>query len=223
MPLNRLLPNARRRLGTLASARDGVALIEFAYSLPIMVTLGLGGLELINYTTAHLRVNQIAISLADNASRAKQEVVGSDPRFRELDANESIRAAHLQGGNLDLKENGRVILSSLEVNDDGGQWIHWQRCGGEKFHLSRYGQQGTGKTGTSFDGMGSGPRLVQAEPNFAIMYAEVFYDYEPLIFRGLIPEQTLYKTAAMYVRDDRDLSKIFNPEPKVKVADRSTC
>lgn len=205
---------ARRRLAALVDACEGVALIEFAYSLPIMVVLGLGGLELINYTTAHLRVNQIAISLADNASRAKQEVVSGDPKFREVDANESIRAAQLQGGNLDLKENGRVILSSLEVNDDGGQWIHWQRCGGDTAHVSRYGEEGTGETGTSFEGMGTGTRLVKAEPNFAIMYAEVFYDYKPLIFRGLIPEQTIYKTAAMYVRDDRDLSDIFNPEPE---------
>lgn len=209
-----------REFRALARARDGVALVEFAYSLPIMVTLGLGGLELVNYTTAHLRVNQIAISLADNASRAKQEVVGANPRFRELDANESIRAAQLQGGNLDLKANGRVVLSSLEVNEDGGQWIHWQRCGGDKSYPSRYGTEDEGETGTSFAGMGTGTRLVQAEPRFAIMYAEVFYDYQPIVFRGLIPEQTIYKTAAMYVRDDRDLSGIFNPSPE---ADESFC
>ena len=221
MPLTRIIPSALGHLRRLAKAREGVALIEFAYSLPIMVTLGFGGLELINYTTAHLRVNQIAISLADNASRAKQEVVGSNPRFRELDANESMRAAQLQAGNLDLDEHGRIILSSLEVNDDGGQWIHWQRCDGDQSHLSRYGQEGIGETGTDFQGMGSGSRMVQAEENFAIMYAEVFYDYQPLIFGDLIPEQTIYKSAAMYVRDDRDLSGIFNPEPSVD--DRSTC
>lgn len=201
-----------------ARACEGVALIEFAYSLPIMIALGFGGLELVNYTTVHLRVNQIAISLADNASRAKQEIVGGNPRFRELDANESIRAAFLQGGNLDLKENGRVILSSLEVNDDGGQWIHWQRCGGDKTYPSKYGPEGTGETGTAFQGMGSGTRQVQAESNFAIMYAEVFYDYRPVIFGELIPEQTIYKTAAMYVRDDRDLSGVFNPAPAAPVS-----
>lgn len=214
---------ALRTLRKLIRAREGVALIEFAYSLPIMVTLGFGGMELVNYTTAHLRVNQIAISLADNASRAKQEVEGSNPRFRELDANESILAAQLQGGTLDLAKNGRVILSSLEVNPDGGQWIHWQRCGGAATHNSRYGPEGTGATGTAFAGMGEGKRRVQAEPQFAIMYAEVFYDYSPLIFGWMIPKQTIYKTAAMYVRDDRDLSGagIFDPVPSV--AKRSTC
>lgn len=214
---------ALRTLRKLIRAREGVALIEFAYSLPIMVTLGFGGMELVNYTTAHLRVNQIAISLADNASRAKQEVEGSNPRFRELDANESILAAQLQGGTLDLAKNGRVILSSLEVNPDGGQWIHWQRCGGAATHNSRYGPEGTGATGTAFAGMGEGKRRVQAEPQFAIMYAEVFYDYSPLIFGWMIPKQTIYKTAAMYVRDDRDLSGagIFDPAPSV--AKRSTC
>ncbi|AKM07057.1 TadE/TadG family type IV pilus assembly protein [Pelagerythrobacter marensis] len=218
MPVIARLAATCRRLRTLARAREGVALIEFAYSLPIMITLGFGGLELVNYTTTHLRVNQIAISLADNASRAKQEIVGGNPRFRELDANEAIRAAYLQGGNLDLQENGRVVLSSLEVNSDGGQWIHWQRCGGDKTYPSKYGPQGTGATGDDFDGMGRGTRQVQAEENFAIMYAEVYYDYQPVVFGDLIPDQTVYKTAAMYVRDDRDLSGIFNPSPTAPVS-----
>jgi hypothetical protein len=220
MPVIRFVLGTKLMLHRLAKARDGVALIEFAYSLPILVTLGFGGLELVNYTTTHLRVNQIAISLADNASRAKQEVVGSNPRFRELDANESMRAAQLQAGNLDLLENGRVVLSSLEVNPDGGQWIHWQRCSGEANHVSRYGAENTGRTGTSFQGMGAGGRMVQAEPNFAIMYAEVFYDYEPMVLGQFIPRQTIYKTAAMYVRDDRDLSGIFNPSPAVPTPSR---
>ena len=206
-----------RNLRAIARGRDGVALVEFAYSLPIMALLAFTGLELVNYVTAHLRVNQIAISLADNASRAKQEVVGSNPRFRELDANESIRAAQLQGGNLDLAEHGRVILSSLEVNDDGGQWIHWQRCGGALSNRSRYGDEGTGRTGTDFGGMGIGTRNVRSEENFAIMYAEVYYDYQPLVLPNFVSGQTIYKSAAMYVRDDRDLSGkgIFDPEPRV--------
>lgn len=212
----------RRGLRAIARDRRGVALIEFAYSLPIMALLAFTGLELVNYVTAHLRVNQIAISLADNASRAKQEVVGSNPRFRELDANESIRAAQLQGGSLDLARHGRVILSSLEVNDDGGQWIHWQRCGGAKSYGSRWGDQGTGATGTDFGGMGIGTRNVQSEENFAIMYAEVYYDYQPLVLDHFIPDQTIYKSAAMYVRDDRDLSGagIVNPAPS---APRQLC
>lgn len=220
MPLRRFALGARHKLRRLAQARDGVALIEFAYSLPIMVILGFGGLELVNYTTTHLRVNQIAISLADNASRAKQQVMTGDPIFRELDANESMRAAQLQGGNLKLLDNGRVVLSSLQVNDDGGQWIRWQRCSGEANHTPRYGVEGTGRTGTSFQGMGAGGRMVQAEPNFAIMYAEVFYDYEPMVLGQFIPRQTIYKTAAMYVRDDRDLSGIFNPSPAVPTPSR---
>lgn len=204
-----------RNLRAIARDRRGVALIEFAYSLPIMALLAFTGLELINYVTAHLRVNQIAISLADNASRAKQEVRNSDPLFRELDANESIRAAQLQGGNLDLAAHGRVILSSLEVNDDGGQWIHWQRCGGALNESSRWGDEGTGETGDDFGGMGIGQRNVQAEDRFAIMYAEVYYDYQPLVLGNFIPDQTIYKSAAMYVRDDRALEKgIVNPEPE---------
>ena len=46
MPVKRALLRLRRRFAALVRAREGVALIEFAYSLPIMITLGFGGLEL---------------------------------------------------------------------------------------------------------------------------------------------------------------------------------
>src|SRR5690606_27703432 len=115
---------------------SGVAFIEFAYTLPFLMVLGLGGVEVANFAITHLRVSQLAVSLADNASRAKQEIVAGVPRMREADVNESFLAAELQSGNLDVQNNGRLILSSLGVNEDGGQWIHWQRCFGSADYRS---------------------------------------------------------------------------------------
>src|SRR5690606_26638093 len=77
-------------VGRLLRDRSGLALVEFAYSLPILMILGLGGVEVANYSVAHMRVSQIAVSLADNASRAKQEIVSGVPRMREYDVNETF-------------------------------------------------------------------------------------------------------------------------------------
>jgi len=207
----------RRTLGALLRDDSAVALIEFGYSLPFLMILGLGGVEVANYSITHMRVSQIAVSLADNASRAKQEIVAGVPRMREYDVNEAFRASEVQSAGLDIENNGRLILSSLETNASGGQWIHWQRCFGTANYTSSYGKQGDGATGTSFQGMGPTGSKVTAEAGFAVMFAEVVYDYKPLVFDRFISAQPIRKTAAMYVRDDRDLSQIYNPSPAATV------
>ncbi|MBN8499899.1 MAG: pilus assembly protein [Sphingomonadales bacterium] len=202
-------------LARLARNKSGVAMIEFAYSAPVLALLLIGGVELSNFAITHMRVSQVAVSLADNASRAKQSVVSGVPRIREADVNEVFSAAQLQGGTLDFQAHGRLILSSLETNASGGQWIHWQRCFGDGDYDSSYGVQGDGATGTSLTGIGPTNRRVSAESGTAIMFVEVVYDYQPLLFSDFMQSAQIRKTAAMYVRDNRDLSGIYNPSPSV--------
>jgi len=203
----------RRLLGDVS----GVALVEFAYSLPFMTILGLGGIEIANYSVTHMRISQIAVSLADNASRAKEQIDAGVPYMREYDVNEAFQAAEVQSGNLDIQANGRMILSSLEVNpgNNNRQWIHWQRCSGSKSaYNSSYGTEGDGASGTAFKGMGPTGRVLTAESGYAIMFVEVVYDYQPLLFGRFIPTGPIRKTAAMYVRDDRGLQDgLKNPDP----------
>ena len=202
-----------RLLTQLRNDRSGVAMIEFAYTMPIFLVLLGSGVELTNFAITHMRVSQVAVSLADNASRAKQSVVSGVPRIREADVNEVFMAAELQTHGLDIRERGKLILSSVETNSEGGQWIHWQRCFGEADHKSSYGKEGDGKTGTSLTGMGPAGREVAADPGSAVMFVEVAYDYRPLMFGDSFLNTVIRKTAAMYVRDNRDLSAIYNPSP----------
>ena len=219
--MSRVSANGRRSLREvllwLSHDRRGLASIELAYVAPVLMLLGLGGVDLVNYSITQMRVGQIAASLADNASRSKQEVVSGVPRMREVDVNEAFAAALLQGGSLDMEANGRLILSSLEVNSQGGQWIHWQRCLGDGPFSSSYGKQGDGANGTEFAGMGPAGRRVQAESGFAIMFAEVSYQYEPMILGVFLSDRRISKIAAMFVRDNRDLSQLYNPSPEATV------
>lgn len=215
MPMIRARAQARftRFAATLARCTSGAIIIEFAMLIPLLALAGLGGIELANFAITNMRVNQIAVSLADNASRAKQASIGGAPRFREFDVNQAFTAAALQGEDLDLETSGRMILSSLEVNGAGGQWVHWQRCDGNMDVDPSYGVQGDGATGTGFPGMGPADDLVTAEEDSAIMFAEVVYQYDPVFFGGVVESQQIRKFAAMYVRDDRDLTQIYNPSP----------
>ncbi len=44
-----------------------------------------------------------------------------------------LQGAHIQSGRqIEFFDNGRAIISSLQVDEDDNQYIHWQRCMGVK-------------------------------------------------------------------------------------------
>ena len=207
-------------LRRLHSDVSGAVVIEFAYCLPIFMGLGMTGIEAGNLATTNMRISQITMSVADNLSRAKQDVPLGLPQFREHDINDAFKGAQLQSGALKVLDNGRIIVSSLQQNSSGGQWIFWQRCKGVSNVASAYGVQDTGKTGTAFAGMGAGAAAdkVTAPAASSIIFVELTYTYQPLISNSFFGTKTLKKEAAFYVRDDRDLTQVYNPSPTATVA-----
>ena len=69
MNRSRFLSRISNHWGALRRDNSGLALIEFAFIAPIMLLLGIGGIELVNYTIANLRLSQAAVHVADNGSR----------------------------------------------------------------------------------------------------------------------------------------------------------
>lgn len=213
----------RRRLPLLACDTRGVVMVEFAFLAPIILMLGLVGIEMANLATTHLRISQAAMHLADNAARAGTRGLLSVEEIYESDINDLFVGVNVQAGRqIGLFEHGRVILSSLERNADGGQTIKWQRCMGTKQVQSAYGPEGTGATGTAFAGMGQSGQELQAETNEAVMFVEVIYDYQPILANSLvsslIQSPEIKATAAFTVRTDRDLSGIHQGSTPAPVA-----
>lgn len=206
------------RLAALARDTRAGAVIETAILLPTVLFLGLGGIELTNLALAHMRVSQAASTLADAASRVSIDTGAAMPQMREADVNELLHSLLQRHAGLGLEKDGRVILSSLEQNADGGQWIHWQRCAGYKDFPSSYGIEGTGETGTHFTGMGEDGQRVKAPRGTAVMFVEIAYDYQPLAYGSWLGPKEIRYTSSFLVRDERDLAQISNPEPEAKVA-----
>jgi Flp pilus assembly protein TadG len=213
---------------TLQKLRDdisGTIIVEFAYCLPIFMGLGMAGIEIGNMATTNMKLSQITMSVADNLSRAKQDVALGLPQFREHDINDALKGAQIQSGSMNIWTNGRIIVSGLQQNSAGGQWIAWQRCKGVKNIASAYGVEGTGKTGTAFTGMGASPK-VTAPAGSAIIFVEVNYTYQPLISNSFFGTKVMKKESAFYVRDDLDLvggpdlNGVWNPNP---TATKATC
>lgn len=195
-------------LARLRASRSGIALTEFAISLPIFVTLLFGGLEIISLVMAHMRMSQVAISVADNAGRVRTKI-------DEADIYEVFAGANLVGGG-DFHRDARVILSSLEPNKQtgsrAGQMITWQRCYGALPVSPRYGAEGTGKNDNSLAlGMGSLNSRIRAAEGTAVMFAEVSYRYTPRILPSIVSNgiDLRYESAFnVRERNDQDISNI---------------
>jgi Flp pilus assembly protein TadG len=214
---------ASRFAKRLRNCESGAVVVEFAYVLPIFVTLSFTGIEVSALAIANMRVSQIAMTVADNMSRAKESVPLGLPQLREVDINDTLLGARIQGGTTaPILQNGRIIVSSLQVNGAGRQTIAWQRCKGLLNVTSAYGNEGATQPAppatNGFQGMGTGAARVQAEPNSAIIFVEVSYTYIPTVAASLLGPRTIRKEAAYYVRDDRDLSQVYNPSPAATVS-----
>ncbi|MGV3731706.1 MAG: TadE/TadG family type IV pilus assembly protein [Sphingopyxis sp.] len=201
----------RRAVRRLAQSNRGSVMLEMAFSIPFLILVGFGGLEIANLTLAHTRVSQLGLNTADNAARIAAGSNLTQPQIREVDINEVFAGAERQVAGLGFENNGRIILSSLQRNDDGGQTIKWQRCFGNLEVASVYGVEGTGATGTDFPGMGPVGREVKAAAGTAIMFVEVTYEYQPLLFGAWLGPRTIRSTAAYNVREARDLSGVKSP------------
>lgn len=198
-----------RLLRRLSHSQSGVAMVEFALATPFFLTAGLWGVELANYTIVTMQINQIAIHIADNASRIGDTSVLENKKIYESDINDVMLGASLQAGQrLALWDRGRVIISSLEVlpdSDPEAQYIHWQRCMGKKEHDSTYGSVDD----TFAIGMGPSGQEVFANADEAVIFVELTYDYEPLVSKHFITDRTVKAIATFNVRSSRDLEKIY--------------
>lgn len=232
--MTRPMPLLRRRRGTpirvlrdLRQCRSGLALTEFAFSLPILLVLSLYGFETANLAIAHLRISNIATLTADNAARVRESI-------DEANVVELLTGSKMTGSSIDFGQNGRIILSSFEPTPDGTrQWIRWQRCDGALNVSSNYGNpktsagnnivngteiyqsdrqtassasQRSDPTRATLTAVGPAGRQISAAAGTAVMVAEVTYDYQPIVSQRLFGPIRIRYESAYNVRQRTDQS-----------------
>lgn len=222
--MTRWHPQSVRSLARNASA---IAMTEFALVLPVILLLGMTGAEMVNYSTTKMRMSQIALQVADNASRMGEGTVAGPKTISETDINDVFTGSQLESGSLNVQANAKIILSDLEIDTANSTanttkyMIKWQRCYGNKPHASSYGiappDTGNPNHYTSLNynnlvGIGPPNQQVTTQSGNATMFVEVYYVYKPLFTSKLLPSTTFDETASMAVRDQRDLTQILNAE-----------
>ncbi len=204
----------------LRADQSGMALIEFAYTLPILVPMAMWGGELANYAMVKMRVSQVALQIADNGSRIGEGSVLSAKQVTESNINDILTGAGLQASTLNIYTNGRIYVSSVEPvanpNPTARFKISWQRCRGGGGQPSLYGKQGD----TNLTGIGPTGRKAIAPDTGAVIFTQVSYRYQPLFGATWSPPVDMTEIAAMLVRDRRDYTQVF---PVAGVTASNTC
>lgn len=179
----------------------GLAVMEFALTLPIVLTIVVSGMETANYAIATLRVSQIAATTADNAARVRDSI-------GEADVNEVLQGGRIVGEPMDFATRGRIVLSDVMPNgltgSSAGQKILWQRCTGAlntTESVPRYGMQGKGESDGTLPAMGSAGRTLAASANSAMIFVEVTYRYKPLVSALVFGTPIMRSEASFTVRE----------------------
>ncbi|MFN3727876.1 MAG: TadE/TadG family type IV pilus assembly protein [Allosphingosinicella sp.] len=208
----------------LRRCTSGLALTEFALSLPILLALSLYGFETANLAIAHLRVSNIATLTADNAARIRDSI-------DEANIVELMTGAKMTGSGIDFAANGRIILTDFERTQNNSQWIRWQRCDGVLNVASSYGRPKNANNGDITNGtenlgadrmtpstapsspnhatlteIGPPGRQISASPGTAVMVVEVVYDYQPIVSERLFGPRQIRYESAFNVRQRNDHS-----------------
>ncbi len=200
----------KRTATSLGRDTSGLALIEFAYSVPILFGLAITGADAAMFVQMNQKVSQIALATADNASRLGLENGLQARRVFEGDVIQVFSGAEEQSGKADFYENARIILSSVELDGDNLPYIHWQRCAGARTYRSSHGNQGAGKSDNSLeDGIGPDDQKVLPVPSSAVMFVEVSYNYQSLFGLEPFDGREIVQTAAFNVRETRDLAQLY--------------
>jgi Flp pilus assembly protein TadG len=157
-------------------ARDsrGVAAVEFAYVLPLMLTLYLGGTEVSQGISASRKVTLVSRAVADLASQVSN--ISNASMTNILSASSAIVAPYPTA-------NLRVTVSCVKIDANGNATIAWSDT-----------QGGTARA------VGSGVTLPAAlnVASTTLIWSEVQYTYTPTI--GYVISGSLTLKDQMYMR-----------------------
>jgi Flp pilus assembly protein TadG len=148
---------AQRPMQRLAGDRSGVAAVEFALLLPIMLSLYFGAVEIGDAYTIDRKVTHITSSLADLVTQSR--TISNADMDNILDATASIITPYDDG-------LLRIKVSGVSIDADGKATVAWSDARND--------------TPLAKDSVITLPAAVN-EPNTFVVTAEVHYTYTPMI------------------------------------------
>ena len=169
-------------------SQDGVAYLEFALTIPFLLALFMGAIDVTRYI--------IIVQKLDKATATMSDVVAqsSTMSVAQLDQlSEAVKQVVLP---YSFHANGYVIISSVTKTGTNAPVINWQYSGGGTWtHASRVGSSGSAASWLPF--VAPYDTMVDKEN---VIVTEVYYNYVPLLANSVIPSITISKFSAFKPR-----------------------
>src|SRR5690606_38696436 len=172
------MPHMRQIRKAMRNA-EGLAYLEFALILPLLLLLVLGGTELSRYLQASQKVDKMNHTIVDLIAQA--------PTISEPELEQIMQAAQHIMSPYPFTDDGVIIVSCVGYNDYGQLRVKWQYKGGG--NLQRNSAIGT---------TGNAPQLPEdfsVEERDNVIIAESFYTLDPIINSNYMEPIEFYSTA----------------------------
>jgi hypothetical protein len=163
----------------LRQQQDGLAYLEFALVLPLLMALFLGGVELTRYIQVAQKTDKITHTIVDLVAQAPTISI---PELDQIMlAVEHIMRPH------SFVETGVIIVSCVGYDDMGNLIVKWQHKGG-----------GVLDRDSAIGAVGAQPSLPDdfaVEERDNVIIAETYYAFEPIINARFVDPIEFYRTA----------------------------
>ncbi|MCH2546671.1 MAG: pilus assembly protein [Alphaproteobacteria bacterium] len=165
-----------RRIGR---NQEGLAYLEFALVMPLLMLLFLGGLELSRYIQVSQKVDRVTHTIVDLVAQA--------PTISESELAQIMQAVQHVMDPYEFSDGGKIIISCVGYNDQGNLVVKWQYAGGGEL-----------ERGSRIGDVNNAPVLpegflVEARDN--VIIAEAFFSFEPMINEQFVSPIEFYRTA----------------------------
>ena len=156
----------------------GVALVEFAIALPVLIFLLLTGIEVGRYTLMHLKMQHASFIMGD--------IVTRDKNLTQNDLDGFFSAIQHVTTPFDFEQDGVVIVSGISRNEgEANAKVRWQRMGaGNLVAVSDFGAPVANAVLPAGFVLGEGESLI---------VVEVFFENQEFLL-GFVPLQVIQKT-----------------------------
>lgn len=170
----------RLQIGRFLRNAGGIAMVEFALALPVLMTLFYGAVEVTRYVLIVQKAEKLAHSVADMAAQSQTATIAS--------LNQVMAAASDIMNPYAMNTNGRIFISSLyRAAGATDATVNWRYQGGGS--LSANSQLG------AVGSIPSVPAGFTFDERENVIAAEVYYQFSPLVSSDFFGTTTIYRVA----------------------------
>lgn len=163
----------------IVNDRRGSIITDTALMLPVLLALLMGGIEVTRFALLQQKLNRAAVSMAD--------LVAQSETLTAADLNSLFAAVQFVVAPFDTGIQSLVIVSSISATSGNPPIVDWQRLGaGSATATSDLGVEGANAT------LPAGFLVRDGE---SVIFAEVVYDFEPLLFTEFMASRRVKHTA----------------------------